>query len=105
MMNKQLVVGTVFAIFHITVSWKHHKLTSSSAYLPYPLSLSMKPPRDFLPSVVTLMLVPPKISHAFCSACGFTTSHDFDAFGLYPNFGWNDTIISHQGHLQRGLCQ
>ena len=40
-----------------------------------------------LPSVLLLILVPPKTSRAFSSPVSFMTSHDFEAFGLYPNLG------------------
>ena len=43
--------------------------------------------RILLPSVLLLILVPPKTSRAFSSPVRFMTSHDFEAFGLYPNLG------------------
>ena len=47
--------------------------------------LSVYPPRYFLPSILMLILVPPKTSCAFSSPVGFMTSHDFEAIGLHPN--------------------
>ena len=49
--------------------------------------LSVYPPGYFLPSVLMLILVPPKTLRAFSSPVGFMTSHDFEAFGLHPNLG------------------
>ena len=49
--------------------------------------LSVYPPGYFLPSVLMLILVPPKTSRVFSSPVGFMTSHDFEAFGLHPNLG------------------
>ena len=49
--------------------------------------LSVYPPRYFLPSVLMLILVPPKTSCAFSSPVAFMTSHDFEAIGLHPNLG------------------
>ena len=50
-------------------------------YLDCPASPPMKPPRYFRPSVVILISVSEKTCSTASSTSGFTTGHDFDAFG------------------------
>ena len=55
--------------------------------------LSAYPPGYFLPSVLMLILVPPKTSRAFSFPVRFMTSHDFIAFGLHPYLGTFQTFL------------
>ena len=63
-------------------------MRNRSASMPFsPHGETVYPPGYFLPSVLMLILVPPKTFRAFSSPVGFMTSHDFEAFGLHPNLG------------------
>ena len=92
----QVTCGSLLAIFDSTHSWLYHGFTLQFlGVFTASIFTSNKATKVFLLSVLMLILVPLKISRAFVSTCGFTISHDFDAFGLYPNLGPQITMLSH----------